>query len=460
MGREANEMGSQGVVMCFFSSVAVPTRLRLLTFAIAAFSMQSAMAVPTRGDLLRWLEEYRFASEGPVAGTVVGLENIEQLKPFLPPGYFDEFRFPSVAIEIEEPYHYVTPAIYQAATVNGGDQPSLGTDGVLENYLAGSPFSHARIASASPADAGLMVAWDHIQRWQYYGYQTAEMSVNLIRPTTDGEGGALRPGLEGGGTVDRFMTVSYHRVYLSRIAMLPDQAYRIDLGDADRLLWKEHFEFFEPFDVKGTKFVIERAFANEDDQVNSYLPTQRRVRRLSAKERADSFMGTDFTFDDFAVFSGRVFDFKWTYLGQKSILMVADSKHESARFYGPSSRIPNDRWQIRPCYVVELTPVWEGHPYASRIMFIDMENFETAFASIFDHDGKLWKSLYTVVKAPEDIGGTTAIEKSVVDWRASIAIDHQNNRGSIGFGQPVSHPLMNPAKVRRTFDVSNLTSGR
>ena len=96
--------------------------------------------------------------------------------------------------------------------------------------------------------------------------------------------------------------MSYQRAYLSHIAMLPDQEYRFNLDDAKRLLWKDFFEFVEPFDVKGTKFVVERAFANEDDQVNSYLPTQRRVRRLSAKERADSFMGTDFTLDDFAVF--------------------------------------------------------------------------------------------------------------------------------------------------------------
>ncbi len=444
-----------------FTTLAVRYRLHLLTLAIALVAMQTTAATPTRADVMKWLEEYRFASEGPVPGTIIGLENIEQLKPFVAPGYFDEFRFLEVAIEIEAPYRFEVPVSYQNATDKGGDNATLGADGTLENYVAGLPFSHDRIAAASPEDAGLMVAWDHIHRWQYYGYQSPEMRVNLVRPTAANESGVLGPGLEGGGTVDRFMTMSYHRVYLSHIAMLPDQEYRLDLDDSKRLLWKEFFEFFEPFDVKGTKFVIERAFGNEDDQVNSYLPTQRRVRRLSAKERADSFMGTDFTFDDFAVFSGRVFDFKWTFIGQKSILMVANSKHENAKFYGPSSRVPKDRWQIRPCYVVELTPVWEDHPYASRIMFIDMENFESAFASIFDQKNNLWKSLYTVVQAPQNIPGTpTAIDKSVVDWRASIAIDHKNNRGSVGLGEPVSHATMNASKVRRTFDVSNLTSGR
>ncbi len=442
-------------------SQAKPPRLPLVILAIALLPLQITIAAPTRNEVLAWLEEFRYAHDGPTADTIIAIENFDVLKPFVVPGFFEAMQFPEVAVEIEQAYHFEAPAIYQKATLEGGDNATLGPNGGLENYEAGMPFSHARIAAASPSEAGLMVAWDHIHRWQYYGYKSPEMRISLVRPTIGDERKVLSPGLEGSGTVDRFITTSYHRVYLSRLAMLPDQAYRIDLDNADQLLWKEFFEFFEPFDVKGTKFVIERAFADLDDQVNSYLPTQRRVRRLSAKERADSFMGTDFTFDDFAVFSGRVFDFKWTYLGQKSILFVANSKHENAKFYGPSSLIPKDRWQVRRCYVVELTPVWKDHPYASRLMFIDRENLEAAFAAIFDHEGNLWKSLYTVVQAPKDTTGNDAIiGKSIVSWRASIAIDHKNDRGSVGIGEPVAHPTMSASKVRQTFDVSNLTSGR
>jgi hypothetical protein len=406
------------------------------------------------------MEEYRYASEGPAPGTTIGIDRITELRPFLAPGFFEEFDFPELAFTIEPTGRYEPPAIFHEATVSGGDNATLGPGYVLADYAAGVPFSHERIVAASPEDAGFMVAWNHIHRWQHYGYRTDEMMINLVRPVAGGERGSLTQGLEGGGTVDRHMAMSYHRVYLSHVAMLPAQDYRVDVDGAGHLLWKDFFEFLEPFDVKGTKFVVERAFANEDDQVNSYLPSQRRVRRLSAKERADAFMGTDFTFDDFAVFSGRVFDFTWTYLGEKSILHVADSEHESVRFFGPSSRIPKDHWQIRRCYVVELTPVWAEHPYASRIMFIDMETLESVFASVFDHDDELWKSLYTVLQAPGQGGADAALEHSVVRWRSSIAIDHKNNRGSVAIGQPVAHEVMSAAKIRRTFDVSNLTSGR
>ena len=53
--------------------------------------------------------------------------------------------------------------------------------------------------------------------------------------------------------------------------------------------------------------MVERSLdPTEEDQVSSYLPRERRVRRLSAEERADKFMGSNFTLDDFEAFSGRV----------------------------------------------------------------------------------------------------------------------------------------------------------
>ena len=75
-----------------------------------------------------------------------------------------------------------------------------------------------------------------------------------------------------------------------------------------------------PFDVAGLKLVVERPLdQSEGDQVNSYLPTERRVRRLSAKERADSWLGTNWTLDDFEGYSGLVMDNRWRLLGEKVI---------------------------------------------------------------------------------------------------------------------------------------------
>ena len=69
--------------------------------------------------------------------------------------------------------------------------------------FAGGAAGYAReqIAAAPPEQAGYMVAWDHIFRWQHYGYHT-ETTLSYVQP---GPATGKSPGLamEGGGRVER-----------------------------------------------------------------------------------------------------------------------------------------------------------------------------------------------------------------------------------------------------------------
>ena len=51
--------------------------------------------------------------------------------------------------------------------------------------------------------------------------------------------------------------MTWKRVYLNKLAMLPDKDYKMDVKVGHRL-YKEYMEFLSPFNVKGTKFVVER----------------------------------------------------------------------------------------------------------------------------------------------------------------------------------------------------------
>jgi hypothetical protein len=230
--------------------------------------------------------------------------------------------------------------------------------------------------------------------------------------------------------------------------MLPDAGYRIDLGDEGRYLYKDHMRFSEPFDVKGTEFVIERAEdPHESDQINSYLPSQRRVRRLSAKERADRFMGSDMTMDDFEGFSGQVLHYTWRYLGRRQVLSVVDSKGPTVEFFGPRSRVPDDVWQIRLTYAVEIVSTWDGHPYASKILFIDAESYNVS-------------SLYWLPEPEPNADRSASMGTSVQRWAASIAIDRLADTATISRARnPTEMPTMSVAKIKRRFSVSNLTGG-
>jgi hypothetical protein len=70
--------------------------------------------------------------------------------------------------------------------------------------------------------------------------------------------------------------------------------------DADRLL----IRFTYPNDIRGTSFLVWE-HPNAEDERFLYLPSLARVRRIAGSETQDSFVGSDFTYEDIG---GREFD--------------------------------------------------------------------------------------------------------------------------------------------------------
>ena len=437
--------------------------LRLYFIILILTAFRTVWADVSSTKITAWLQTN---ANAPTDGLQPGNYKIDRLPEFesyIPPGFVEEFDFPELEIELSETHHYDAHPSYVEATRRFAETATLDADSALVSYTAGKPFSPKQIESVPADKAGYMVAWNQVFRWQHYGYET-DILVSYIEPEV-GDTSTKTPGMEGGGHAKRSMTLYYRRVYLSKLAHLADNDYQLDVDDAEKLHFKEYMKFVDPFDVAGAQFVIERSLdAREGDQIYSYLPTERRVRRLSAKERSDSFMGSEYTFDDLQGFSGRVMDYKWRYLGRKVIMHVSSSRHEQQIFFGPMSHVPNDRWQLRQCYVVELIPEWTDHPYARRIQFIDTDTFNTALSLIFDRDDQLWKIFYTTYERESKIEGTEPIpSKSTHRWAALVGIDLKNQRTTISrepdSTQSVYDPV-SPSKVRRIFDVSNLTGGR
>ncbi len=413
----------------------------------------------TRDDLIAWVAQGS-AHTPPPGGTTLGAGS-DAITAFLPPGYAAEYDFPEVRLEIQTTASLTPHQSYLDATLAHADKAQLAADGAMLNYVAGRPFDPAQFHDVDAEAAGYMIAWNHIHRWQYYGWRAEDFTMYYLLPASNG--GQLKKGFTGGGHIDRFVSLTYQRVYLSHLSMLPDAGYKIDLDDANGYLYKDHMRFSEPFDVKGTEFVIERAQdPHEADQINSYLPSERRVRRLSAKERADRFMGADMTMDDFEGFSGQVLDYKWRYLGRRQLLAVVDSKGPTLAFFGPKSRVPDDVWQIRPTYVIEIISTWEGHPYASKILFIDEETYNVTVGMAFNRDDQLWRLVSPLYWLPEPgANGTAAIETSVQRWAATVAIDFLADTSTISRAlKPTEMPTMTVAQIKRRFSVSNLTGGR
>ena len=411
--------------------------------------------------MMNWLSHYQGTQPTFSPGDVIRQGDLEKARPFFPPGYFEKFNFPEIEIEIQETLDTQPHNSYTQASFQYGGQTGLAADGAITNFIAGQPFSDERIMAASPEDAGLMVAWNNIYRWQYTGYFLKGCPMVYLGP---GEGGKrdadIEAGIKGGGHVVRSMNITYQRVYMSHLSHLGHQDYAIDVRDAKKYHWKEWMEFTEPFEMRGASFVVERSRDPRAlDQVNSYLPTERRVRGLSAKERSDGFAGSEMTMDDYEGFSGRPLDYEWKFIGKKKVLYVQDSKRPHSQFYGPLSDVPSDRWQLRDTYVVESRPLYEGHPYGKKITFFDAQTFNVAANVIMDKEDRFLKIFYTIYKSLDgDPAGKP--EEVVTQWRSTVAQNLLKNISTVTWGTEVETPVMKASKVRRLFSVSNLTGGR
>ena len=97
--------------------------------------------------------------------------------------------------------------------------------------------------------------------------------------------------------------------------------------DGDRMLLR----FSYPNDIRGTGFLVWE-HSNADDERFLYLPSLGRVRRIAGSETQESFVGSDFTYEDIG---GREFD-EYTYT-------IADA---NASWTPPAGGPPRPAWRL------------------------------------------------------------------------------------------------------------------
>jgi len=127
--------------------------------------------------------------------------------------------------------------------------------------------------------------------------------------------------------------------------------------------------FDAPADVKGTKTLLIEHSASDDDMW-IYLPAMKKVRRLVASNKRDSFVGTDFSYGDI--------------IGHKP----ADWLHKF---------IKEDQADGKECYVVESVPkspeIQEISGYSKRVSWIDKASWVAVRVDIYDTNGELLKKI-------------------------------------------------------------------
>ncbi len=449
---------------------------------LAALAVQPLVgSAETPEDFLAWVQANQSATPQFVDGDTITMDKADLIRPFLPPEFANQVIFEGMDMKIKDAGDISPADVYKAATEKFKGQATIAADGALENYTAGRPFDPATFTPGSKDD-GWKMAWNWNFRWQNNGLRVGEVHWVWVRAGGEhsgheimgDQGGKYAPFYTGGGSFERVLTGPYQRVMFSHRSELVDTNYKVNNGEgfAKNTEFREYTGFTAPFDIAGTAFLILR-YDNprKSDDSWAYIPSLRRVRRISVEVKSDSLLGTDHTLEDFYCFNGRPLEHEWEYVGTVNMLAVARSRNTHTIYYGPNGWIPLDDWALRKMDVIKQTPKRSGHPYSIKYLTADRESGECYYANSYDKAGKLWK-FWQLTKAFTDDpqykaqatgdfnGVPTPDGLKVSSFQSINVIDLQNNRGTLVPCRGIANPDTELDDVKKILDVNYLTEGR
>jgi len=197
-----------------------------------------------------------------------------------------------------------------------------------------------------------------------------------------------------------------------------------------------------PYDVVGVS-TLEWWHTNPEQwqSIWAFVPTIRRVRRLTASNSSEGMFGSIIARDDVYGWGGKIQYMNWKLLGQQEMLVpIAPSGIEKAMVAGEPSpkklpadqnmlkdrgqlpqgqvaRItwsPEERVQVgyekegwtgvawaptqlklakRTCWVVEATPKDPYYAYGRRVVYIDKSVYWAYWTTLYDRAGEYWKTI-------------------------------------------------------------------
>jgi hypothetical protein len=273
------------------------------------------------------------------------------------------------------------PKAYKEATEKYSSQVKLAENGLsLSGHVAGSPFP--KIDPADPKIA-LKVMWDY----EYRPYPGTDDFVEYDFPAETGAVGNGQP-----MQVERYYWIGESRrlYYNSRLYVDP----KPELPNPEGIRFKEVLgPLVAPFDLKGIGALEYRYVdASKQDDTWLYVPSLRRVRRLSTAQRSDSLFGQDTDPDSYWGYNGHIAWSEWKFLGEKEMLGILHGENfPQKRCEGEADYLMCDAWEKRNMWVIEGVSKLPQYAYGKRVIFIDKESLVVAYSDIYDRNSELWK---------------------------------------------------------------------
>ena len=258
------------------------------------------------------------------------------------------------------------PKPVQEATEKYSGQVKLGPDKIrVENYVAGLPFP--KIDADDPDKAV-----KHM-----FNYEAAIALDDLDLRNFDADTGAIGDRAPAAGRAplpDRPLpppasTSAASTSTRSRRSAEPRAATR----------YKETlYPMIEPFDLKGVGFTYNRYVdpAKQDDTW-LYLPSLRRVRRLSTAQRSDALFGQDTDHDSYGGYAGahRLDGLEVPRREDRCSASFHAENFPVKWAAGAADFAFDDKWEKRKVWVVEGVSKLPQYAYSKRVLYIDKESY-------------------------------------------------------------------------------------
>ncbi len=170
---------------------------------------------------------------------------------------------------------------------------------------------------------------------------------------------------------------------------------------------EKSFIFFNsPPEVEGTGFLNWSYIdIDKDDDQWLYLPALRKIKRISGSDTEDSFMGTDFTFDD---------------MGDRH---VEEDDHTLLR---------NETYEGKDCYVVQSIPKEKNYIYSKKIIWVDTKEWIPYKIEFYDRKARLMKILLFKWTKIQGIWVSTLLEMANVQTGHRTTIEVSDIKINVG----------------------------
>ncbi|MBI4529786.1 MAG: DUF1329 domain-containing protein [Deltaproteobacteria bacterium] len=343
-------------------------------------------------------------------GDTVGPHNWEKIKGMVGENFLNRVK-QGYRFTIKTPTRYQAPKEYLQATKRYSGRVQLGPNGELINHVAGLPFP-----DIDPSDprAGQKIAWNFYWRWQGDDFKGGGGTET---------GKMIRSSIEKDGSERRADFYSYFMFPRTRVSLEPKPVFP-GYEHVDSLQLR--VDSYPRDSSGGATLEIRYSDPKRPDDLYLYIPSLRRVRRLTTTQRCQTLAPSEFNLDDIDFFRGKITDFNYKLLGErKALTNYAQERVPYRRNHGDYLPL-DEKFEIQDVYVLEITPKDAAYCYPKKVLWIDKTAWETTWGMTWDRRGDYWKE-FVLFRIP------ARLPDSQIVWQqgTGYVINVQNGRSTV-----------------------------